>query len=79
MLKPCRRDGDLSKASGLASRSTRGDTHVQFLHGAGSHAGTLEVDEGTESLMQHSDALDLAVSARQDKQVRGAEFCDDLG
>lgn len=63
----------MSKESedGQASSSTCSNTHVQFLHGAGGHAGALEVDEGTESLVQHSDALYLAMSARQDKQLRG--------
>lgn len=46
---------------------------MQFLHGAGGHAGALEVDEGAESLVQHSDALYLAVPARQDKQLRRAK------
>lgn len=47
----------------------RRDTHVQFLHGAGGHAGALEVDKGTESLVQHSDAFYLAVPTRQVKRV----------
>lgn len=52
---------------------------MQLLHGAGGHAGALEVDEGTESLMQHSDAFYLAVptNAGQAGSKRG-QARDDL-
>lgn len=47
-------------------------THIEFLHGASCHVCALEVDKGTESLMQHTNALYLAVPARQIKQLKRA-------
>lgn len=47
-------------------------THIEFLHGASRHVCALEVDEGTESLVQHTNALYLAVPARQIKQLQRA-------
>lgn len=39
-------------------------THIELFHGPCSHAGILEVHKGTETLVQHSDALNFSVAGK---------------
>lgn len=39
-------------------------THIELFHCPCSHAGILEVYEGTETLVQHSDALDFSMAGK---------------
>lgn len=45
-------------------------THIYFLHGTSSHVRILEVDKGTESLVQNTDTLDLTVPEIQSKLLQ---------
>lgn len=40
-------------------------THIELFHCPCSHAGILEVYEGTETLVQHSDALDFSMAGKK--------------